>query len=61
MYYVKAEVLNCRIQCKIEDGFENTSIQIIPQKLESVNLNNGRLNVEGRMYGGREFIEKGIR
>lgn len=58
LYYIKAENLSFQIQSKIEDGLNYTSVAIVPNHLESVILNNNRLSVRGRFYGGREFIEK---
>lgn len=58
MYYVKASLLECELCSKTEDDSEYAFVRINPSELESVSLNNNRLTVGGRIYGGREFIEK---
>lgn len=58
MYYVKASLLECELCSKTEDDLEYAFVKINPSELESVSLNNNRLTVGGRIYGGREFIEK---
>lgn len=58
MYYVKASLLECELCSKTEDDLEYAFVKINPTGLESVSLNNNRLTVGSRIYGGREFIEK---
>ncbi len=58
MYYLKASSLECIIQSKDEAGESYSYVKIIPRDLESMELNNNRLTVGGRIHGGREFIER---
>ena len=58
MYYLKASSLECTIQSKDEAGESYSYLKIIPRDFESMELNNNRLTVGGRIHGGREFIER---
>ena len=61
MYYLRANSLNCTIESQLIDGVENTFVVINPCELKTMEVNNSKLAVGGRINDGRKFIEtKGV-